>query len=349
MAKAPKRKQSSLFNNGKLDITFLSLVLILITIGLVMLFSASYAYSYEYYGNSYKFITRQAAFAVAGVAVMLFVSKINYHILRKFAWVIYLVVLVMLGILLIAPPMLKGMDVKRWLVIGPINFQPSELAKFAIVLLFSSLIAANYKQMKKFSFIAFLVVLLGLTCGLVVLEPHLSATILIFALGIVLLIIGGLPKKYIFGGIGAGVGGVALLILSGAISYGSDRIKYWLDPWLDPSGDGFQTIQSLLAIGSGGILGRGIGQSRQKYLWVPEPHNDFIFSIVCEELGLIGAIIIILIFCLLVWRGFTIAMRSPDKFGSLLAIGLTFQVGLQAMLNIWVVTNTIHTTGISLP
>ena len=153
----------------------------------------------------------------------------------------------------------------------------------------------------------------------------------------------------IFGGIGAGVGGVAFLILSGAISYGSDRIKYWLDPWADPMGKGFQTIQSLLAIGSGGLMGRGIGQSRQKYLWVPEPHNDFIFSIVCEELGLIGAMIIILLFCLLVWRGFTIAMHAPDKFGSLLAIGLTFQVGLQALLNIWVVTNTIPNTGISLP
>lgn len=349
MATASKRKQSTLFNTGKLDITFLSLVLILMTIGLVMLFSASYAYSYEYYGNSYKFITRQALFAVAGVGVMLFVSKIDYHFIRKFAWVIFFAVTLMLIILLIAPPMLEGMDVKRWLVIGPINFQPSELAKFAIVLLFSSLIAANYKQMKNLSFIAFLVVLLGLTCVLIVLEPHLSATILVFCLGIVLLIVGGLPKRYIFGGIGLGVGGVAALILSGAVSYGSDRIKYWLDPWLAPTAEGFQTIQSLLAIGSGGILGRGIGQSRQKYLWVPEPHNDFIFSIVCEELGLVGAIIIILLFCLLVWRGFTIAMRSPDKYGSLLAIGLTFQVGLQAMLNIWVVTNTIPNTGISLP
>lgn len=349
MAKSPKRKQSSVFNSGKIDITFLSILLILITIGLVMLFSASYAYSYQYYNNSYKFISRQAIFAVAGVAVMLFVSKIDYHFWRKFAWVIFFGILAMLGILLILPPMVSGMDVKRWLVIGPINFQPSELAKFAVVLLFSSLIAANYKQMKKFSFIAFLVVLLGVVCVLVVLEPHLSATILIFCLGIVLLIVGGLPKRYIFGGIGAGVAGVALLIVSGAISYGSDRIKYWLNPWLDPKGEGFQNIQSLLAIGSGGILGRGIGQSRQKYLWVPEPHNDFIFSIVCEELGLVGAMVIILLFCLLIWRGFTIAMRSPDKFGSLLAIGLTFQVGLQAMLNIWVVTNTIPNTGISLP
>ena len=146
-----------------------------------------------------------------------------------------------------------------------------------------------------------------------------------------------------------GIGALGLLIVSGAVSYGSDRIKYWLDPWADSLGLGFQTIQSLLAIGSGGFLGRGIGQSRQKYLWVLEPHNDFIFSIVCEELGIIGAMAIILLFCLLIWRGFTIAMHAPDKFGSLLSLGLTFQVGLQAMLNIWVVTNTIPNTGISLP
>ena len=220
---------------------------------------------------------------------------------------------------------------------------------YQLSLLFATLISANYKHMGEIKFIGLLVFLLGTMCALIVLEPHLSATILVFLLGIVLMVVGGLPKKYIFGGIGVGVGGVIALVASGAIGYASDRFKYWLDPWLDPSGEGFQTIQSLLAIGSGGILGRGIGQSRQKYLWVPEPHNDFIFSIVCEELGLIGAMVIILLFCLLVWRGFVIAMRSPDKFGSLLCIGLTFQVGLQAMLNIWVVTNTIPNTGISLP
>lgn len=349
MASTKQQKREKRANKGKIDITFLSFVLILLTIGLVMLFSASYAYSLEYYGNSYMFITRQSAFAVLGVAVMLMFSRIDYHFWRKFAWIIFIGTLVVLGILLIMPPMVSGMDVKRWLVIGPINFQPSEIAKFSVVLLFSSLIAANYKQVKSFTFIMFMVFLLGLTCILIVLEPHLSATVLVFCIGVVLLIVGGLPKRYIFGGIGAGVGGVALLIISGAISYGSDRIKYWLDPWADPMGKGFQTIQSLLAIGSGGILGRGIGQSRQKYLWVPEPHNDFIFSIVCEELGLIGAAVIILLFCLLIWRGFTIAMHAPDKFGSLMALGLTFQVGLQALLNIWVVTNTIPNTGISLP
>lgn len=347
MAK-PKRKKSE-YVSGKLDITFLSFVLILFTIGLVMLFSASYAYSYEYYGNSYKFITRQALFGAVGIVIMLGVSKIDYHFWRRFAWIAYAVTIIMLGVLLVLPPMVDGMDVKRWIVIGPVNFQPSEVAKFAVILLFSSLIAANQKQMKSFRFIVFLVFLLGLTCGLVVLEPHLSATVLIFAIGVALLVVGGIPKRYIFAGAGAAAGLGVLAVATGFIGYGSDRIKYWLDPWADPTGLGFQTIQSLLAIGSGGILGRGIGQSRQKYLWVPEPHNDFIFSIVCEELGLIGAMVIIILFCLLVWRGFTIAMRSQDKFGSLLAIGLTFQVGLQAMLNIWVVTNTIPNTGISLP
>lgn len=343
-----KRKKSE-YTSGKLDITFLSFVLILLTVGLVMLYSASYAFSYNQYGNSYKFITRQAMFAAVGVAVMLVVSRIDYHIWRKFAWVLYVLSTVMLAVLLILPPMLEGKDVKRWIVIGPVNFQPSEIAKFAIILLFSSLIAANHKQMKSFKFIAFLVALLGLQCVLVVMEPHLSATVLIFTIGIVLLIVGGLPKRYILGGVGAGVGLGILAVVTGVIGYGSDRIKYWLDPWADPKDKGFQTIQSLLAIGSGGILGRGIGQSRQKYLWLPEPHNDFIFAIVCEELGLVGALVIILLFCLLVWRGFTIAMRAQDKFGSLLALGLTFQVGLQAMLNIWVVTNTIPNTGISLP
>lgn len=346
---AVKSKTLKTKAEGKMDVTFLSVILILLTIGLVMLFSASYAYSLEYYGNSYRFITRQSIFAIVGVALMLLISRIDYHFWRKFALIFFGIVLIMLLILLIIPPMVSGMDVKRWIVIGPINFQPSELAKFAIILLFSSLIAKNYKSMDKFSFVAVLVILLAITCLLVILEPHLSATVLIGCIGIVLMFVGGLSKKYILLGLGLVAAAVAVVAITGVVGYGSDRIKYWIDPWQDPKGEGFQTIQSLLAIGSGGILGRGIGQSRQKYLWVPEPHNDFIFSIVCEELGLIGALVIILLFCLLVWRGFTIAMHAKDKFGSLMSLGLTFQVGLQAMLNIWVVTNTIPNTGISLP
>lgn len=347
--KAERRKRGMFIKGGRLDITFLSFVLILLTIGLVMLFSASYAYSLEYYGSSYKFITQQLLFALVGLVAMYALSRIDYHFWRKFAVFLYIATLVILAALLIMPPMIPGLDVKRWLVIGSFSFQPSEIAKFAVILLFSSVISANYKKMGEIKFVLFLAFLLALPCGLIVLEPHLSATILVFSIGIVLMVIGGIKKKIIVLGGGAAVGLVGVAIVSGFISYGSDRIKYWLNPWLDPVGKGFQTIQSLLAIGSGGILGRGFGQSRQKYLWVPEPHNDFIFSIVCEELGLIGAMVIIILFALLVWRGFTIAMHAPDKFGSLLALGLTVQVGIQAILNIWVVTNTMPNTGISLP
>jgi len=349
--RVPKKgKMSGFIQKGKMDIGFFSLVIILLTVGLLMLFSSSYAYALAYFGDSYHFIKKQLFFAAIGFVIMMIVSKIDYHFYRKIAWIAYIGSAIMLAALLILPPMVEGATQKRWMVIGPINFQPSEFGKIAIIILFSHLISANYKQMKSFKFsVLVLGFLLAVICGLVVVETHLSATILIFCIGVCLMIVGGLKGRYIGGGAAIGVGGVALMITTGIVGYGSDRFKYWLDPWADAKGKGYQTIQSLLAIGSGGLLGRGFGLSRQKYLWVPEPHNDFIFAIVCEELGLVGAMVIILLFCALVWRGFMIAMRAKDKFGALLAVGFTFQVGLQAILNILVVTNTIPNTGISLP
>lgn len=349
MAKAKERaKKIGIFTSGKMDITFICLILTLLAIGLVMLFSASYSYALTYYGNSYRFISRQLFFAIVGLGAMLFVSKIDYHIYRRFAFVIYGIAIVLLIAVYGFP---EVANVHRWITIGPIQFQPSEIGKFAVIVVLSHLIAKNSASMDKLGFVFVLLVLLGAVCALVLFETHVSATILIFAIGIVLIFVGGLSKKLTAIGLAitglAGVGG--FFVIKYYLGYASDRLMAWLDPWSYPTNEGYQTIQSLLAIGSGGLLGRGIGQSRQKYLWVPEPHNDFIFSIVCEELGLIGAMVIILIFCALVWRGFTIAMRAKDKFGSLLAVGLTFQVGLQVALNIMVVTNTIPNTGISLP
>ena len=346
--KAPKQK-SSFWIKGKMDITFLALVLILLGVGLVMLFSASYAYAHELYGNSYRFIIRQAAFAVGGVIAMLFVSKIDYRILRNWAWIIYGISVAMLVIVLILPPLREGFDYKRWIAIGGFSFQPSEIAKFAVVILFAQLITKYQNRMQTFKFgILQLGGLLMLVCGLVVVETHLSATLLIFSMGIMLMVVGGIKRRYILIGGGSVFGLGAIAIITGIVSYGSSRIQYWLDPWAAPTGEGYQTIQSLLSIGSGGLMGKGLGQSRQKYLW-PEPHNDFIFSIVSEELGYIGAMVIIILFALLVWRGFVIVMRCPDRFGSLTALGLIFQVGIQTALNIMVVTNTIPNTGISLP
>lgn len=348
-----KNKQFTLgriIQPGKMDLTFLTLVLVLLATGLICLFSSSYAYALQNYGNSYHFIKKQIVFAIAGVAIMLIVSKIDYHIYRKFAWIIYFASIVMLIVVRILPPLQEGFDYRRWLVIGSFSFQPSEIAKFAVILLFSHLICDNMKHMKRFRFgVLALGFLLLVICALVVIEPHLSATLLIFAIGISLMVVGGMKLIYIFGGLGAGVGIGAIAILSGIVDYGSKRIKSWIDPWSDPTVTGWQTIQSLLSIGSGGTFGAGLGESRQKYLWVPEPQNDFIFSIVCEELGFVGALAIIILFSLLVWRGFLLATRAKDKFGALMVFGLTIQVGIQAALNIMVVTNTIPNTGISLP
>lgn len=342
-----KSLRSSIKQNEKMDITFFFLVMGLLVTGLVMLFSASAPYASNYYSNSYHFISRQLIFAVGGVVLMLFISKIDYHVFRRFVWVIVGISLAMLILVLVMPSTKDGFH--RWLNLGFIQFQPSEVAKFALIVLLSFLISKNYNKMKEFKFQIALLGIIGLFCVLILAENHLSATILVFAIGFVLMFIGGMSWKLIVGMGAIGVSGVVLAIATGLISYASDRIKYWIDPWSSAQYKGFQTIQSLLAIGSGGVMGRGIGQSNQKYLWLPEPQNDFIFSVVCEELGFIGAALIVIGFALLVWRGFTIALRAPDKFGMLMCIGLVFQVGLQTVLNILVVTNTIPNTGISLP
>lgn len=339
--------RSGYFCRGKVDLTFLFLVLGILTTGLIMLFSASAPYASTYYGDSYYFIKRQLIFAVAGVVIMFVVSKFNYHVLKKFAWILYAISILMLVAVLFLPEVVPGF--KRWLGIGPITFQPSEVAKFSLVLLLAYLISKNYEKMIELKFIAKLFVIIGTFAGLVIAEKHLSATILISIIALVILVAGGMQFRYVLFLGAAGVGGAAIAIMSGLIDYGMDRIIYWLDPWADATDTGYQTIQSLLAIGSGGVTGQGIGQSTQKYLWVPEPQNDFIFAIVCEELGLFGAVLIIAAFALLVWRGLVIAMRAPDKFGALLTLGLIFQVGLQTVLNMLVVTNTIPNTGISLP
>ncbi len=335
-----------LIQKGKLDISFLSLVLIILTVGLVMLFSASSAYAETYYNNGFHFIIRQSIFAIGGVAGMIGVSKINYHWLHRLAFPIYGLAL-FLCVLVLALPTHKGFH--RWIFVGPISFQPSEFAKFAVIVLFAHLISTNYSKMKTFKFgILLFGGLLLAVCGLVVVETHLSATVLIATIGLVMMYLGGIRRRYMLIGLGVAVFLIIIAVSTGVVEYAMSRLEYWRDPWMDASGKGYQTIQSLYAIGSGGTLGLGLGESNQKF-WVPEPQNDFIFSIICEEIGFVGASIIIIIFALLVWRGFSIAMKSPDKFGAFLSIGLVFQVGLQTILNIFVVTNTIPNTGISLP
>ena len=346
-----ERKKSgfSLFNIGvgSIDVTFLILVLLLLTIGLVMLFSASFAYALFYFKDSFHFIKAQLLYAALGVFLMLLISTVQYRVLDKLSWPVMAVTIFLLTIVLFFE---DRNGAHRWIDLGFTTVQPSEIAKFSVVILFSHLIIAMGDKMKTFRHgilpFGFILVVIAV---LMILEPHLSGTVLILAIGAIMMIVGGANLKWFALAAIIASAGIAVIVMTGAVRYAGSRIDVWLDPFAFPRDEGFQTIQSLYAIGSGGLMGVGIGNSRQKYLYLPEPHNDFIFSVVCEELGFVGATLIIILFALLVWRGFVIAMRCKDRFGSLVAIGLTAQVGLQAILNIMVVTNTIPNTGISLP
>ncbi len=349
------RKKFRVFSaRAGLDLPFLFLVLVLLIVGLIMMFSASYANAfYRHNGNSYFFISKQAVFAVLGIILMMVISYFDYHHLHEFAVPILLLSYVLL-VLVRFMPAING--VHRWIDLGPIGqFQPSEIAKFAIVLIFAHLISLNFNRMGTFLYgVLPYALILGMTAALLMWEPHVSATVIIALLGAVMLFIGGVKLRWFVGAFSLMGAGIAYLVLfAKAYAYANERITAWLDPFSNATSqiiaDTWQTRQSLYAIGSGGLLGLGLGQSRQKFLYLPEPQNDFVFAIVCEELGFVGALIIIILFAMLIWRGITISLRAKDKFGMLLGIGIVVQVGFQVILNIAVVTNTIPNTGISLP
>ena len=333
-----------------MDLPFLLLILTLVAFGLIMLGSASWAVGLYRRGDAYAYLRQQLLFAAVGLAALWAASRVDYHIYHRLAWPLLGLSLVLLAVVLFMP---EYNGCKRWIVLpGLGTLQPSEIAKFSVVLVFSHIIALNQSRMDQFRVgVLPFAAILGVVAVLMLLEPHLSGTLLILAIGAVLMFVGGTGLRW-FGLAGAGALtalSLALVLLPDLGPYAVDRLSSWLDPFADPLGDGHQTIQSLYAIGSGGATGLGLGNSRQKHLYVPEPQNDFIFSILCEELGFVGAALVLLLFFLLLWRGLVIAVRAPDKFGALLAVGFVVQVCLQAVLNIAVVTNTIPNTGISLP
>ena len=315
-----------------------------------MLYSAGYAVALYRRGDAYTYIRPQLLFAALGVAAMYAASFVDYHIWHRLAWPLMGLSLLLLAVVLFMP---EYNGCKRWIVLpGLGTLQPSEIAKFSVVLVFSHIISLNHDRMKTFTtgVLPFAVILAAVTV-LMLLEPHLSGTLLILGIGAVLMFVGGTGLKW-FGLAGAAAAAAiaaAVILLPELVPYAADRLASWQDPFADPLGEGHQTIQSLYAIASGGIAGLGLGNSRQKYLYVPEPQNDFIFSILCEELGFVGAAVVIGLFLLLLLRGMSIAVRAKDRFGALLVVGFVVQVILQAVLNIAVVTNTIPNTGISLP
>ena len=355
---APKGLRRWINVSSGFDMQFFVLLMIILIIGLATLYSASHVYAFNYNdGDSFFYIRKQLLWALLGLVGMLGVSIIDYHLLHRFAWILWIVSIIFLALTLVMP---TQTGIRRWLHLGPISFQPSEIAKFALVLLFAHLISLNHKRMKNFT-TGFLPLagLLGITCGLVVIEPHLSGTMLIVLLGAAMMYVGGVRTGYLMA---VGLAGVVIVVtMVMVMGYEKDRIDVWLHPLesfaneivfedgISGRDHAWQTVQSSYAIGSGGLLGQGPGNSRQKHLFLPEPQNDFIFSIFCEEMGLVGAVIVLLLFAWLVWRGMRIALKAPDKFGCMLALGLTLQIGIQVAINVAVVANLMPNTGISLP
>ena len=353
-SQAEKKKTGLRLIFLEFDKPFFLLVMVLLVLGTVMMFSASYAWSLADYGNGYVYVKKQIMIGGLGLLAMLAISAVDYHIFMN-TKLVYLIFLGSLGMLAYTSffGIIHG-GARRWLKIGGIEFQPSEIMKFAIVILFSYIISVNYKKMKDFKYgiVPFMLVL-GIVAALMMAQPHLSGTILICSIGIIMMFVGGSRFKHLMGVAAAGAvaltGFVIYLVAADKFSYFTGRIQSWLDPFSDMQDTTWQTCQSLIAIGSGGLFGMGFGESRQKFLYLSESKNDFVFAVVCEELGFIGAMLVIALFGLFIFRGFYIASRSPDKLGMMIAVGLTAQIGLQALLNIAVVTNSIPNTGISLP
>ncbi len=376
--KAKKTKKNSIINtflaNGSMDIPFLAILMTIVTIGLVMLFSASYTYSYYNRGDSTQIFVRQLIFAVIGIVLMFVISRIRYEYFKLVALIGVVVSIGLLLLVLVLPEYKPGF--KRWINLGFTTFQPSEIAKIGLIMILSYLLDKNYKGVtgkipsempgirsipeltngkyviyKSFTSVICYGLIILVFAGLVYLEHHVSGTILMLLIGVVMLWLGEVRGRWFTVGVIIGVIGVVLLIANPDIlaKYAGERITAWLDKDFDPLGARWQTNNSLYAIGSGGLLGTGLGQSKQKHLYVSEPQNDFIFSIVCEELGFVGAVAIIILFALLIYRGIKIGMNAKDRFGALLAMGIVFQIGLQVALNIGVVSDFLPNTGISLP
>ena len=375
MAERKKKKQGAVRalwktfvgegRNSDISLSFFAYVMILLVVGIVMMSSASYAWAYsEKDGDGLYYARNQARMAVIGFGAMIFFMKMDYHnlknikipVIKKFniAGLLYVFAALLLVLVLAIGNDEGGtMGAKRWLTLGPINFQPSEFAKLAIIVFFAYNMERDGKKMNTFKTgILKYAGLMAVYALLLYKEPHLSGLILIVTISIAMILCGGANKKQ-FILLGAAALALAVIIISWQAqiedSYVSKRIKSWNDPFADVLDDTWQTANSIIAIGSGGMFGLGLGNSRQKYMYLPETKNDFVFPIVCEELGFVGAFAIMMVFFLLIVEGFSIAVRCKDRFGMLIAVGITTQIGIQTVLNLAVVSNLVPNTGISLP
>ena len=362
----PKRRRSVLLEgvpttenerSVSFDAPMFVIIMILLVFGLIMMFSAGYAWAIDEGVEGNYYIKKQLIMGGVGVVGMIIISFIDYHwyMRRLFVDALYIMALGLMVCCFVPGIMSPHNDSRRWIKLAGIEFQPSEVGKFAIIIILAYWISVHYKQMGDFlTGIAVPGGLLGVYAVVLMKQPHFSATFIMIAIAATLMFIGG--TKFIHIGITAftGVLGVAAFMLykvqSGQLSYIMKRVNSFLYPFNEEyAADTWQTRNSLIAIGSGGFVGMGLGNSRQKFLYLPESKNDFVFAIVCEELGFIGALFVVVLFVFFIIRGFTIAVRATDKAGMLVACGITMHIGIQALLNIAVVSNAIPNTGVSLP
>ncbi|MBR4308287.1 MAG: putative lipid II flippase FtsW [Oscillospiraceae bacterium] len=332
-------------DRGKPDLPYLLLTLLLTALGLIMLFSASFPRAYHVTGNSASYFLSQLLFALMGVTLMYGVSFVPYRLYGKYSGLLYgSCVLLLLGVLLFG---LTGGGATRWIRLGFVSFQPSEIAKLSLIISLAKLLTLQQDHSGSFRTFLACSMAMVIIAVLLILEPHFSATIIVASVCFLMMLVGGVNVKYLLTIALCGGGVLLLMLLTGG--YTGDRLMAWMDPEAYPSDEGYQIVQSLYAIGSGGLFGLGFGMGRQKYLYLPEEHNDYIFAIVCEELGFVGAMGILLLFALLILRGYWIAIHAKNRFSMLLATGLTTLLALQVLLNVGVVSNLLPSTGISMP
>ena len=330
------------------DMVLLGTILALLAIGFVMVYSSSAVRGYILFDDPYHFLKMEVLWIILGLGAMALSMLVDLRLLRKFAKPILFIAIALLIAVKIPGVGRRVNGADRWIGIGPLSIQPSEVIKLSMVLVMAHLLALEPHKIQSFrKGVLPILALLGVIAGLIMLQPDLGTTLVIAATAFFMLIAAGARATHIGSLIGIGLGLVVASIL--AAPYRMRRIFAFLDPWADPLGKGYQTIQALLALGPGGLFGLGLGQSRQKFLYLPENHTDFIFAMIGEELGFVGASLVILLFFLFAWRGFRVAMRAPDPFMGFLAVGLTAMVLIQAMINMGVVSGVLPVTGITLP
>ena len=332
---------------SKTDFVLVALVIFVVAFGVLMVHSASCAGAEITYGDAFFFTKKQIVGAIVGLGGLIAFSLINYNALQKLKWPIIIVSLVLLGLVFLPGIGVENYGARRWISLGFTTIQPSEIAKFAFIIFAASTLAKNYNKVKTFLGILPVAILGAIICALIIVEPNMSITMCVGLTTIVMLVVGGVSLKHFLLFFIPALALVPILII--VEPYRMQRFMAFLDPWKNPQGEGFQLVQSLYSLGGGGLFGRGIGASRQKYLFLPFAESDFIFSIIGEELGFVGCLCLIIFYALIIWRIIKIALSARDRFGCLLASGIASILAIQVIINIAVVTGSIPPTGLPLP